>query len=51
MHKVERFVGGAKRRRIFLDQEMDWRLVRCEVGEERCDVCRKSDAMMEWLED
>ena len=50
--KVERFVSGAKCRRVYLDQEMDGRIdrVRCEEGEERCDVCRASDAMMDELE-
>ena len=51
-HKVERFVSGAKCRRIYLDHEMDGRIdrVRCEDGEERCDVCQASDAMMDELE-
>ncbi len=50
--KVERFMSGAKCRRIYLDQEMDGRIdrVRCEDKEERCDVCCESDAMMEELE-
>jgi hypothetical protein len=50
--KVERFVSGAKCRRIYLDQEMDGRIdrVRCEDGEERCDVCQASNSMMEELE-
>jgi len=39
--KVDRFISGAQCRRIDLDQEMDGRTdrVRCEEGEERCDVC------------
>ena len=50
--KVDRFISGAQCRRIDLDQEMDGRMdrIRCEEGEERCDVCRKSDAMMEEAE-
>jgi hypothetical protein len=50
--KVERFVSGAKCRRIYMDQEMDGRInrVRCEHEEERCDVCCESDTMMEELE-
>jgi RecQ family ATP-dependent DNA helicase len=50
--KVERFVSGAACRRIYLDREMDGRVdrVRCEDEEERCDVCRESDAMMDELE-
>ncbi|KAH7413538.1 P-loop containing nucleoside triphosphate hydrolase protein, partial [Cadophora sp. MPI-SDFR-AT-0126] len=42
--KVERFMSGAKCRRIYLDQEMDGRIdrVRCEDEEERCDVCYES---------
>jgi hypothetical protein len=50
--KVERFVSGARCRRIYLDQEMDGRVdrVRCEDGGERCNVCQASDAMMEDLE-
>ena len=52
MQKVERFISGARCRRIYLDQEMDGRLdrVRCEEGEERCDVCQGSDAMMERMD-
>jgi RecQ family ATP-dependent DNA helicase len=52
--KTERFLAGEKCRRIFLDAEMDGRglglgydergpRVRCEEGEERCDVCEKDD--------
>ncbi|KAG4426959.1 hypothetical protein IFR05_017558, partial [Cadophora sp. M221] len=50
--KVERFMSGARCRRIYLDQEMDGRIdrVRCEDEEERCDVCCESDATMEELE-
>lgn len=50
--KVERFVSGAKCRRIYLDHEMDGRIdrVRCEGEEEHCDVCQASDAMMDELE-
>lgn len=46
--KMERFLSGEKCRRIFLDAEMDGRedRVRCEEGEERCDVCENDDAMM-----
>ena len=37
---------------IYLDWEMDGRVdrVRCEDEEERYDVCRESDAMMDELE-
>lgn len=47
--KVERFVSGGRCRRIYLDREMDGRMdrSRCEDGEERCDVCREGDAMIE----
>jgi hypothetical protein len=47
--KVDRFISGAQCRRIDLDQELDGRTNRrrCEGGEERCDVCKKDDAMME----
>jgi RecQ family ATP-dependent DNA helicase len=50
--KVERFVSGAACRRVYLDREMDGRIdrTRCEDEEERCDVCRESDAMMDELE-
>ena len=43
--KVDRFISGAQCRRIHLDQEMDGRVdrVRCEDGEEQCDVCKKDD--------
>jgi RecQ family ATP-dependent DNA helicase len=39
--KVQRFMSGARCRRVYLDQEMDGRRdrVRCEDGEEACDVC------------
>ncbi|KFY64196.1 hypothetical protein V496_03407 [Pseudogymnoascus sp. VKM F-4515 (FW-2607)] len=47
--KMERFLSGSRCRRIYLDSEMDYRQnrKRCEVGEERCDVCEKDDAMVE----
>jgi RecQ family ATP-dependent DNA helicase len=50
--KVDRFISGAQCRRIDLDQELDGRTDRrrCEEGEERCDVCQKSDSMMEEAE-
>jgi len=50
--KMERFLSGGKCRRIFLDAEMDGRddRLRCEEGEERCDVCSNDDAIMEGLE-
>jgi hypothetical protein len=50
--KVERFISGDRCRRTYLDQEMDGRMdrVRCEDGEERCDVCQKDDAMLEEAE-
>lgn len=52
MERMERFISGSKCRRIHLDQQMDGRMdrIRCEAGEERCDVCQQSDAMMEQLE-
>jgi RecQ family ATP-dependent DNA helicase len=39
--KVQRFMSGARCRRVYLDQEMDGRRDRvgCEDGEEACDVC------------
>jgi RecQ family ATP-dependent DNA helicase len=51
--KVERFISGARCRRIYLDQEMDGRLDRtgCEDGEERCDVCREGEAMLQRMEE
>lgn len=51
--KVERFVSGARCRRVYLDQEIDRRVnrVRCEEEEEeRCDMCQASDAMINDLE-
>jgi hypothetical protein len=50
--KIDRFISGAQCRRINLDQEMDGWVdrIRCKEGEERCDVCQKSDAMMEEAE-
>ncbi|KFZ24201.1 hypothetical protein V502_01319, partial [Pseudogymnoascus sp. VKM F-4520 (FW-2644)] len=47
--KMERFLSGSKCRRIYLDSEMYYRQnrKRCEVGEERCDVCEKDNAMVE----
>ncbi len=50
--KVEKFISGAGCRRVYLDQEMDGRTdrVRCEEGEERCDICQKDDAMLEEAE-
>jgi hypothetical protein len=43
--KINRFICGARCRRIELDSEMDGRTDRwrCEEGEERCDVCRADD--------
>ena len=43
--KVNRFISGERCRRIHLDQDMDGRTnrIRCEEGEERCDVCWKDD--------
>jgi len=51
--KMERFMSGVKCRRIYLDQEMDGRLdrLRCEKGEQRCDVCREDEALMGRLEE
>ena len=45
-------MSGDKCRRLYLDHEMDGRIdrVRCEQGEERCEVCRASDTMMDELE-
>jgi RecQ family ATP-dependent DNA helicase len=39
--KVQRFMSGARCRRVYLDEEMDGRRDRigCEDGEEACDVC------------
>ena len=55
--KIERFLAGEKCRRIFLDAEMDGRgyddrsqRVRCEEGEEQCDVCETDDATAERIE-
>ena len=50
--KVERFVSGAACRRVYLDREMDGRVDRARYKdeEERCDVCRESNAMMDELE-
>jgi hypothetical protein len=50
--KVDRFLSGGRCRRIYLDGEMDGRMdrVRCEEGEERCDVCQDSDGMVERME-
>jgi superfamily II DNA helicase RecQ len=50
--KVNQFISGERCRRIYLDQEMDGRVdrVRCEDGEERCDVCQKDDEAMEEVE-
>ena len=44
-------MSGAKFRRVYLDHGMDGRIdrVRCEQGEERCDLCRASDTMMDEL--
>jgi hypothetical protein len=49
---VNQFISGEQCRRIYLDQEMDGRVdrVRCEDGEERCDVCQKDDEAMEEVE-
>jgi hypothetical protein len=50
--KVDRFISGVQCRRVDLDGEMDGRVdrIRCEEGEERCDICQGSDAMMEEAE-
>jgi len=39
---MQRFLGGEKCRRVSLDHDLDGRVDRigCEVGEQRCDVCR-----------
>lgn len=41
IEKVQRFMSGARCRRVYLDQEMDGRhdRVGCEDGEEACDIC------------
>jgi superfamily II DNA helicase RecQ len=46
--RVDRFISGTRCRRIHLDQAMDGQFdrVRCEEGEEVCDVCQKEDAMV-----
>jgi len=40
--KVDRFISREQCRRIYLDQEIDGRTdcIRCEEGEERCNVCQ-----------
>jgi hypothetical protein len=40
---MQQFIGGAKCRRVVLDKQMDGRTdrVRCEAGEERCNVCQE----------
>jgi hypothetical protein len=50
--KVDWFISKAHCRRIDLDGEMDGRVdrVRCKEGEERCDICQNSDAMIEEAE-
>ena len=50
--KMDKFLGGGKCRRIYLDSEMDDRhdQIRCEEGEEQCDVCEKDDAMSKDME-
>ena len=50
--KVDQFISSAQCRRVDLDREMDGRVdrTRCEEGEERCDVCQNSDAIMEEAE-
>jgi Superfamily II DNA helicase len=50
--KVDRFISSEQCRRVDLDGEMDGRVdrIRCEEGEERCDICQGSDAMMEEVE-
>lgn len=39
---MQQFIGGAKCRRVVLDEQMDGRTdrVRCKVGEERYDICQ-----------
>ena len=51
--KVDRFISGARCRRIYLDQEMDGRLDRtgCEDDEERCDICKEGEAMLRRMEE
>lgn len=50
--KIERFLSRSKCRQMFLDAKMDGRedRFRCKEGEERCDVCKKDDAIMAELE-
>jgi hypothetical protein len=40
---MQQFIGGVKCRRVVLDKQMDSKTdrVRCEVGEERCNVCQE----------
>jgi hypothetical protein len=50
--KVDWFICRAQCQRIDLDQEMDGRVdqVGCKEGEERCNVYRESNAIMEEAE-
>jgi superfamily II DNA helicase RecQ len=43
--EVDRFISGISCRRVHLDHVLDGRTdrVRCEEGEEKCDVCQKDD--------
>ena len=46
--KAEQFVSGISCRRVWLDQELDGRTnrIRCEEGEQRCNVCIEDDRIM-----
>ncbi len=50
--KIERFLSGSACWRMFLDAKMDGckDRVKCEEGEERCDVCENDNAIMAELE-
>ena len=50
--KVDQFISGAQCRRVDLDREIDSRVdrARCEEGEERCDICQDSNAIIEEAE-
>ncbi|KAG9241062.1 P-loop containing nucleoside triphosphate hydrolase protein, partial [Calycina marina] len=43
IQKVNRLISGARCRRIYLDEELDGRIdrLRCEEGDEVCDICQE----------
>ena len=47
--KVDQFISGMSYQRVHLDHELDDRTdrIRCEEGEEVCDVCAEDDRMAE----